>query len=319
MLQYVSFKDYKKTKNLYKLWNREFKRIYPISSALFKERILDDVNFDKNNSYVALYERVPIGFIAIKKWQDDSLFYAIKDRATISLLYVQKDVRNMGVGSELLELALEGLKNQTAISKIQLGNDLLNIFPGLPSELTKTTPFLINNEFVNKDGCADMIQLARESKFQRNFETEKELTIRIATEEDQDHLLKMCLDNGMEKEAYLLKRYFENGGSGRRIVLGLVDEKIIGFVRIFDKKKIAPKVNFFLEKKVGSLGLMGMDKDFREGNYAEKLCVEATKYLIMRGCKKIVVESTKDIEFYKKLGFKAFKYYLNFEKEIKRD
>ena len=84
MLQYIPFKDYKKGKYLYRLWNSEFKRTYPISAYLFKERILNDINFDVNNSYVALYERMPIGFILIKKWQDDSLFYSIPHVATIS-------------------------------------------------------------------------------------------------------------------------------------------------------------------------------------------------------------------------------------------
>jgi len=238
MLQYIRFKDYKKGKYLYRLWNREYGRSYPISASLFKERLLEDVNFDVHNSYVALYERIPIGFILVKKWQDDSLFYAIPDTATISLFYVEKDIRNMGVGTELLELAMNGLLENKSLVKIQLGNDLLNFFPGLPSEFNKTTPFLINRGFKNKENYVDMIQIVKKQIESAHIyvETEKPLRIRIATEEDKDLILRLCLDNDLIKEAYLLKRYFEQGGTGRRIVLGLVEEKIVGFVRIYDKK-----------------------------------------------------------------------------------
>lgn len=321
MLQYIRFKDYKKGKYLYRLWNREYGRSYPISASLFKERLLEDVNFDVHNSYVALYERIPIGFILVKKWQDDSLFYAIPDTATISLFYVEKDIRNMGVGTELLELAMNGLSENKSLVKIQLGNDLLNFFPGLPSEFNKTTPFLINRGFKNKENYVDMIQIVKKQMESAHIyvETEKPLRIRIATEEDKDLILRLCLDNDLIKEAYLLKRYFEQGGTGRRIVLGLVEEKIVGFVRIYDKKKNSTKVNFFLDNSVGSLGMMGMDKQYLEGNYAEKLCVEAMRYLILRGCKKIMIEKTQNTEFYKKIGFKVFKYYSGFVKEIQRE
>lgn len=321
MLQYIPFKEYKKGKFLYRLWNGEFKRTYPISAYLFKERILNDINFDVNNSYVALYERMPIGFILIKKWQDDSLFYSIPHVATISLFYVEKDVRNMGVGTELLSLAMDGLKKDPNIKALQLGNDLLSLFPGLPNEFNKTTPFLINRGFKSKDGCVDMIQIIHKNHkdLSSSIQTPKELHTRIATEEDKDLLLKLCLDNNLIKEAYLIKRYFENGGTGRRIVLGLIDNQIIGFVRIYDKKRNITRVNFFLDRAVGSLSTMGIDKKYQEGQYAEKLCLEAMNYLILRGCKKIMIEKTQNTEFYKKLGFKAFKYYLGFEKEINKD
>ena len=321
MLQYIPFKEYKKGKFLYRLWNSEFKRTYPISAYLFKERILNDVNFDIHNSYVALYERMPIGFILIKKWQEDSLFYSIPHTATISLFYVEKDIRNMGVGTELVSLAIEGLKQDPNITTIQLGNDLLSLFPGLPNEFNKTTPFLINRGFKSKDGCVDMIQLIHKNyeESKPKIETPKQLNIRISTEEDKDLLLKLCLDNHFIKEAYLIKRYFENGGTGRRIVLGLVDNQIIGFVRIYDKKRNISRVNFFLDRAVGSLSMMGIDKAYQEGQYAEKLVLEAMNYLILRGCKKIIIEKTTNTEFYKKLGFKAYKYYLGFEKEINKD
>ncbi len=320
MLQYIPFKDYKGGKHLYRLWNREFNRSYPISSTLFKERILDDVNFDKENSYIALYETMPIGFILIKRWQQEALFYSETKTATISLFYVQKDVRNMGIGKELLNLAIQGLKDYAYIEKIQLGNDLSNLFSGLPSDLNKYAPFFMNQNFKQEEGFVDMIQIVKKGvdPIANQFETPKNVDFRIATEEDKEMILKLCINNDLLRQTYIIKKYFESGGSGRRIVLAYVEDQLIGFVRIYDSKHNSIRVNFFLDKSVGSLGVMGIDKEFLGQNYPEKICQEAIHYVIRRGSKKIMIEQTQNVEFYKKLGFKAFKYYMRFVKYLTR-
>ena len=320
MLQYIPFKDYKGGKHLYRLWNREYKRSYPISSTLFKERILDDANFDKENSYVALYERMPIGFILIKRWMNEELFYSETKTATISLFFVQKDVRNMGIGKELLNLAMQGLKEYPYIEKVQLGHDLSNLLSGLPSDLNKYAPFFMNQNFKQEEGYVDMIQIVKKDTSQQTvYETPKKIHFRIATEEDKEVILKLCLDNDLLRQTYILKKYFESGGSGRRVVLAYVDDKLIGFVRIYDSKHSSIKVNFFLDKSVGSIGVMAIDKEYLSDNYPERITQEAIHYVMMRGSKKIMIEQTKDVEFYKKLGFKAFKYYMRFVKYLNKE
>ena len=49
---------------------------------------------------------------------------------------------------------------------------------------------------------------------------------------DEDELLKLCISNNWNKEAYIINRYFENGGTGRRIAIGTKDGKIVSFVRL---------------------------------------------------------------------------------------
>ena len=71
MLQYVNAKKYKHLNKLINLWNSEYKKTFPIKKALYKKHILEDVNFNKDASFVALYDNDPVGFVIIKTWLQD--------------------------------------------------------------------------------------------------------------------------------------------------------------------------------------------------------------------------------------------------------
>ena len=96
MLQYVSIRKYKHLNKLNNIWNSEYKKTFPIKKHLYKKYILDDVNLNKDASFVALYDNEPVGFIFIKTWLLDSGLLDERDTAHISLMYVKKEMRNMG-------------------------------------------------------------------------------------------------------------------------------------------------------------------------------------------------------------------------------
>lgn len=310
MLTYLSLRECKIADKLNKLWNKDYKKSFPIHDTMFQERILEDENLNMDASFVAFFENMPIGFILIKTWQDESPFYKAEDRACISLIFVLKQYRNKKVGSELLNIALNKLAKDEKIHEVTLGNDVVSIFPGLPNELNESIMFFLNRGFRNEKGCVDMIKNITKTKYKH---IQSNVNIRIATEEDKDVLIRLCLDNHDHREAYLIHKYFERGGTGRRLVVGSINNKIIGFSRIFDRKKSATKINMFTDKNVGSLGMLVVDKTL--DNYEEckkNLSMESEFYLAMRKCKKIIIECTNHIEFYKNLGYRVFKFYLDF-------
>lgn len=317
-LKYVKYKEYKKNPlKLNRLWNSEYYRSFPIISRIFKDRIINDSNLDVNCSHVALYENAPVGFIFIKIWNQTSSFYENKDTAFISLMYVAKDIRKIGVGTDLLKLAIDALKvYHPNVKHISVGNEPFPIFSGLPNQLSDSTMFFLNKGFKSAEGMCDMIKIVKQVEIAELKNSDEHFKIRIATEDDRDEILKLCLDNGWAKRAYLVNRYFEHGGTGRRIVVGLVDDKIIGFYRIYDRKLNPVKINLFTDRSVGVLSLFGIDKEYKDLGYDKKLCLASQKYLINRGAKKILIENTKDIDFYMNLGFKTFKYYLTFNMDI---
>ena len=315
MLQYINARKYKQLNKLINLWNSEFKKTFPIVKPLFKKVILEDVNLNKDASFIALYDNEPVGFVFVKTWFLDSGLLDESDTAHISIMFVKKEMRNMGIGSDMLKLAISEIKKHTKIKRIVVGDDINTIFPGIPNEMNSSSIFFMNKGFVQKENSIDMIRVLREDSFD-DFDR-KDLHISIATEEEKDELLKLCISNNLNKEAYAIDQYFKNGGTGRRIALGSIDNKIVAFVRFNDKNTLPFKVNSFLkDKKIGTVIYVGVDSAYAEKEYEEIMIKVARRYLVKRGCKKVIILSTNDIKFYKQQGFSALRYYQKYEMTI---
>ena len=316
MLQYITAKKYKHINNLIGLWNSEFKKLFPIKKALYKKLILDDPNFNKDASFIALYDNEPVGFIFIKTWLKDSGLLDDSSKAYISLMFVKKEMRNMGIGSDMLKLAISEIKKHHTIESIEVGNELNDVFAGIPNEITSGPIFFINKGFVQTESVVDMIRVLRKDSLGEY--DRKGLEVSIATEEEKDELLKLCVSNNMNKEAYMIDQYFENGGTGRRIAVGLKDGKIVAFVRFNDKNTLPFKVSSFLkDKKIGSIIYVGVDKQYQDEGYDEVMIQVARRYLVKRGCKKVIILATNNLKFYKQLGFSALRYYQKYQHTIK--
>lgn len=315
MLEYVSLRDYKHLKHLNRLWNGEFHSTYPLKKALYKSKILEDRNLNKDASFIALYDNEPVGFIFIKTWATDSGLNNESDTAYISLIFVKKEMRNMGIGSDMLQLSVSELRKYSNLKKLAVGNEMKHIFSGIPSNLTSAPIFFMNKGFIQKDSVVDMIRVVRNEGVE---EIDcKDLHITIATEEEKDAILKLCVKNNWKREAYLVNEYYENGGSGRRIAVAFKDNKIIGLVRFNDENKLPFKKGLFIkDKKLGSIHYVKIDEEHINEEYEIILNKAAKNYLLKRGCKKVIVASTKKINFYKKLGYSAYNYYLQFELEL---
>lgn len=315
MLQYVSIRKYKHLNKLNNIWNSEYKKTFPIKKHLYKKYILDDVNLNKDASFVALYDNEPVGFIFVKTWLLDSGLLDEHDTAHISLMYVKKEMRNMGIGSDMLNLALGEIKKHTTIKKVVVGHEVNFIFAGVPSEINHSSIFFINKGFDQKENVVDMIRVLREDSF--DDVDKKGLSVSIATEEEKDELLKLCISNNLNQEAYKINQYFDNGGTGRRIAIGTINNKIVAFVRFNDKNSLPFKINSFLkDKKIGSILYVCVDAAYKDAGYDEVMSRVARRYLVKRGCKKVIVLATKNIQFYKKQGFSALRFYQQFEMEI---
>lgn len=315
MLQFETLRNYKNPNKLVKLWNREFNGKYPITPLLFRKRVLDDANLNKDASFVALYDNAPVGFIFIKTWLADTGLYREDDVAYISLMFVKKEMRNMHIGSDLLNLAISEIKKHQSIKKIVVGDDVNNLFAGVPNELTLSPIFFMNKGFVQKGSLVDMISIVKKTSFDDNLP--ENIQFRVATFDDKPSLLKFCVSNGYGKNAYLINQYYSRGGTGRRIVIATIEDKIVGMAKIYEEDKI-PLVRFasIKEKNIGRIVLVGLDKEYDNDELLVSLNKACVNYLVLRGSKKIVATDVSDIQFYKRLGFSAFKYYLQFEMVI---
>ena len=123
----------------------------------------------------------------------------------------------------------------------------------------------------------------------------------IATNNSLYNYIKKCLiEFSFEKELSRaeVKNRFNNGV----FKLPAEKDKIVAFVRFNDKNALPFKVNSFLkDKKIGSILFVCVDKAYKDCGYDEVMSRVARRYLVKRGCKKVIITATKDINFYKKL------------------
>ena len=315
MLQYVPLRQYKRAKNLISMWNKEFKHVAPISKYMYNKYVLDSINLNKDASFVATYDNSPVGFIFVKTWLVDSGYCNEQDHANVSLIFVKKEIRNMGIGSDLLKLAIDEIRKNPNIKVLEVGNEIDKLFPGVPNDIPNSSIFFINKGFIQREGVVDMISIVKNSA-EENIDT-ADLNIRVATEDDQDRILKLCIKNKWNRTAYSLSNYFAEGGSGRRIVIASKEDEIIAIARIYQDNKLPVRINALAkDNDVGSIVFVGIDNKYQDKGYDTIINTACKNYLIKRGCTKIMIPATKKIQYYKKLGYSAFKYYLRFDMEI---
>ena len=82
-------------------------------------------------------------------------------------------------------------------------------------------------------------------------------------------ILQLCVNNGWKREAYLINQYYENGGSGRRIAVGRIENKIVAFVRFNDENKAPLKLRAFIKTtELGTINNSGNITTSGTGIYA---------------------------------------------------
>ena len=117
--------------NCLKLWNQEMGLIYPISEKAFFQNV---INYADKDVLVALNEEEVIGFIILKRFDDDK-FVDYKTKLFISLFYVSKRYRKQGIGSMLIDFAEKIGRDRDLI----IGKDIYNFFPGVPTDFDNLT------------------------------------------------------------------------------------------------------------------------------------------------------------------------------------
>ena len=165
MLQYVNIKKFRHLNSLINLWNGEYRKLFPIRKSLYKKLILEDPNLNKDASFVALYDNEPVGFIFIKTWKTDSGLLNESEYAHISLMFVKKEMRNMGIGSDMLKLAISELRKYHNIAILGFGREGKSTYHFLK---TYTNPSFI--------AINDSVEIETEEKFYLKQEYIKDIS-----------------------------------------------------------------------------------------------------------------------------------------------
>lgn len=296
-----------------------FRRNFPYISR--EEKTLIEIINNENN------------YIIKKKNEKDELIgCAIVNRNTIILLVIDKEYRNQGIGTELLNKCEEYIKENN-YEKIVLGVGFNYLMPGVPtsdkevesyneniiSDVTNTASnFFKKKGYVHSWGdcnCFDM-KMNLNDFTQNEYsigDTINEVTYRWATPNDIEDIVKCC-DDACQYQDEKFSKYYINkklydSNSNQKVLVAVKNNKIVGTLIVSIETE---------GKDLGCVGctcVMFSETHQKIGTNLVKL---GTKYLKDIGLKKANLSYTYSglDKLYGASGYMISTYYFMGEKNI---
>lgn len=314
-MKYIRLNEYNQIDHIYKLWNKEYGFIYPISEELFKR---NSSNINKDASFVCIDNENLVGFILAKFWENDFSINGYEDACWINLFYVSPKFRKLGIGSKLLELVEKEAKKLNK-KILYLGKDYLNYFPGLPVDLKNSCPWFEKRNFIRPYDTYDLIkQMNKKEKI--NLKNDK-YTFRLCTINDKNDLIDFMKKNWPGRWLKELVDYFENGGTGKEYVIALDGNVICAFAKIGLYNTKTSLISYSLTWKnrfeaLGGIGPLGVDISYRKRNLGFDIVAYAHNVLIDNNVSDIIIDWTGLLDFYRNMGFEVFKSYFYMSKTL---
>lgn len=298
-----------------RLWNEAIGEEFPMRRDLLLQNTFTAPNLIREGTLVAIDEAEKVsGFVSAKMYSEPEDFGFNTKIGWIQALLVKQKYRNHGVGSKLLNCAEQSLIASGA-ERIILGKDLRHYFPGIPSSCEKAETWFCKKGYqydgteydLLTEGTIEQLPVVDECIFDLLCENEKN---------DLLGFLHRCFPGRWE---YEIINYFKSGGNGREIVVLKKKDKIIGFCRINDSKspEIAQNVYWapLFADELGGIGPLGIDPAERKKGYGLSIVQAAISILSLRGIKHFVIDWTKLITFYQKVGARPWKIYHCYSKK----
>lgn len=311
--------DEQRLVDLVKLWNSEIGKQFPMTEELFKQNSFDDENILPEGSCIAVDEQDQVaGFIVSKRWQEKLDIKMNGETGWIQALIVRSSNQGQGIGSVLLNKAEAALRDSNC-KRVFLGRDPWHYFPGVPVEYENTQDWFERKGYTASGVESDLINHYQQHEKQA-MPLFDNVEFSLLKETEKDHLLSFlhrCFPGRWEYEA---THYFKRGGTGREFVVLKRAGDIIGFCRINDADSplIAQNVYWapLFEEPLGGIGPLGIDSAERKKGYGLAIVEAAVSFLRERKIDKIVIDWTGLTGFYGLAGFKVWKEYQQYVKEL---
>lgn len=315
-MKYINLKTFKEKSEIYKLWNKHYEFIYPISKEIF-ERNISNASYE--NSYVALDNDMLVGFIISKIYDDDFAISDYSKKGWISLFLVDTKYRNKGIGSTLYNL-VENEMRKLGKEEIFLGKDYLNFFPGLPVDLKNSLSWFEKKGFVRPYDTYDLIKNFSHNKDKLKLRN-SEYQFKICSLADKENLINFIMNNWPGRWEKETRDYFLNGGSGKEYVVALDGDKICAFAKIGYPNTKETDMSYSLTWRnrfsaLGGIGPLGVDKAYRNKNLGFDIVAFAHNVLVDFNVSNIIIDWTGLLDFYRRMGFEVFKSYFYMSKHL---
>ena len=325
-MKIIKLSEYQESNKLYEMWNEEFGFIFPITFDLFNKNVFEYGASCTENSFVAILDDVPIGFIIGKTWSEKIDLPSYEELSWISLIYVKPGYRRQGIGNLLLEKVEEIFKKQNK-QNIYLGKDYYNFFPGLPVELKIYRSWFEKRGYTIGYDTNDLIKkvtIKTKKEILKPFKDNKTYTIRRATQNDFPGIKKLIKDNWPGRWYMEFIDYVTNGGTGYEYMICINEDGMVcGFCKVCGKDTPiilnGYSMNFYDRfEYLSGIGPLGVDINYRKLNIANNILKTIINELLVNGTTHIIIDWTNLMHIYQKYGFEIWKSYTYIYKELKK-
>jgi beta-N-acetylhexosaminidase len=289
-------------KDTYKIYSESSEySIWPIIESKFLE-ILYGIK-DRNNKTQVFYEFVDgqlVGYISVKSKVIE------KDlEGVVVFIFVTEEYRNEGIGTKLLNKAIEWFKEQ-GITQVKFGALAGSYFwPGVPDNLTGLKKFLRHRDFHVTKGPVDMIGKITNFNPRKNvYDSLKQngITIEYATKEFVEKILdftKLTFPRWHEYYATHL-----NAEEFEKVFFAHKGDEIIAVSELWIGDS---NWELLFENNIGGGGALGVAPKWQGKGIGRAMKSWGTEILRDKGVKYVWINWTSAIEFYEKLGFKVWR------------
>ncbi|SFG62552.1 GNAT family N-acetyltransferase [Sporolactobacillus nakayamae] len=306
----------RRTDDMVKLWNQEIGTDFPMRKKLLIQNSFKDSNVLMEGSLLVTDDEGElIGFVISKKYSELNVVEFNHSLGWIQVLLVKKANRNKGIGTELLKRA-EAALSERGVKKILLGKDVWHYFPGIPNQYGS-----VKRWFDARGYQFNGIEFDLLTEKSSNSPQLSDVSIApIAGKDDATQFLSFLHRIFPGRWEYEAIKYFEYGGSGKEFILLKKENKIIGFCRANgpDSPQIAQNVYWapLFEDGLGGIGPLGLDSEVRGNGYGLAIVQASIAYLNQRGLKRVIIDWTRLVNFYEKVGARPWKTYATYSKNL---
>ena len=290
----------------FSLWERTLGDRWPISLQVFREITEAVFSRVQTHNLVATDSAGNVlGYLAtqVRPRQDTE--------ASILLLTVDPDCRRQGIGTRLLNAAVDRFRSEE-IGTVHLGaNAELPFWQGIPTHLRSAKSFFEKHGWEIYEKSYDLIMDLREllvPDWVMLRAQEQGVTVRPAQAEDVPAILSF---HAQEFSYRWFAKAIDEGRIGD-IVVALRGPDVVGSLIICDvgwTEWTGRQWREFLGQDMGAIGAVGVKESERGKGIGLALVAEGSRLLKERGVRNCFIHWTWLVDWYGKLGYKVWQEY----------
>lgn len=312
------------------LWNRTLGAAFPMTERLWRQNVDTDPNYAPGDALIARDGDGAVVGLALTRTlarrgpAHKADMVALRDLGWILALIVAPDTQGRGLGSRLLALAEERLREGGAI-RCDLGGGLGHFLPGPPQGDAHALAFWERHGYQRGDAVHDLRRNLRGYTTAPQPEALRSGAFRIESGQDgeQDAIIEFLSGAFPGRWRYAVETTFARGGAPEDVLL-LKDRagRIHGFLSAwsFRSATLGPGAYWYpaLGERFGGIGPLGIAEGVRGLGLGLALVDAGVSALNERGVEECGIDWTRLTAFYERLGFRVWRsYYRCVEKPLR--